>query len=408
MNASDHKRIVENGLKYLPEPSVDYWMAYEDFLKDASNFPDIFWPGANSDPTYLKKYPRWKEYIHIPVGDKCVGIHPLHQPTEHWKTAPPILAYLIAKALEYMRNGTAAEAAIFAGVLSHVIGDTGQAAHVADHVQLSALFQEEEDSYLIHSFMEANPEVYYPEHTYQARCLGNSEEELRWRLLHELAKLKKRSMRTIVPIMSALLKEDPKTAARYAAGSVGKCADLFADVLNSLYQVYQNKSCGLETVSLLDLEPIAWHCDGMFNFLPQKNHIPGRKWNEPLPLDIGHGAQQGIALLPEMYPGFTGHRYAFIEYTLPKRVFQHFSCLCGLNRLADRNDTSGIFEIQLDGETAWQSSVMEANAESVEVKIELGNAEFIRLYVRDSREDAAATKFFYPCFIEPIFYRIGT
>lgn len=69
-------------------------------------------------------------------------------------------------------------------------------------------------------------------------------DEFLWRLLQELVKLKKRSTRTIVPIMTATLKDDLDTAAQYASATVGECADLFADVLYTLTLIHLREKKG--------------------------------------------------------------------------------------------------------------------------------------------------------------------
>lgn len=227
MNGINHKRIAGKSLHYLSEPVRKFWQPQE-LLEDASNFPDIFWPGENSSPDYIQKYPDWKEYIMIPCNDTLVNCHSAFDSLKIWETYPVVLNFLVHRALDAMDSGDQELAVKIAGVLSHIIGDTGQAAHVFDSMQLSLLFQGDEDIYLIHSLIENNPMVSYPDHPYTARCLGDNVDEFLWRLLQELVKLKKRSTRTIVPIMTATLKDDLDTAAQYASATVGECADLFA------------------------------------------------------------------------------------------------------------------------------------------------------------------------------------
>ena len=404
MNGINHKRIAGKSLHYLSEPVRKFWQPQE-LLEDASNFPDIFWPGENSSPDYIQKYPDWKEYIMIPCNDTLVNCHSAFDSLKIWETYPVVLNFLVHRALDAMDSGDQELAVKIAGVLSHIIGDTGQAAHVFDSMQLSLLFQGDEDIYLIHSLIENNPMVSYPDHPYTARCLGDNVDEFLWRLLQELVKLKKRSTRTIVPIMTATLKDDLDTAAQYASATVGACADLFADVLYTLTLIHLREKKGPDAMSLLQLEPERWHCDGMFNFLPQKNYIPGPTRRTPLPLHIGNGPQLGIALLPDMFPGCTGGRCAFVEYPLPPGVFQKFTFSCGLNRAADRNETAGIFEIRLDDKTVWESPALDIHSPSVSAEVNLGRAERLQLLVKDARRDTAETKFFYPCFIEPVLWR---
>ncbi len=70
---------------------------------------------------------------------------------------------------------------------------------------------------MIHTFIENNPLVAYPEHEYHPGTLGDSATELKWMLLQKMAVLKKNSMLTIVPIMNHMLAGRPEAAAQYFA-----------------------------------------------------------------------------------------------------------------------------------------------------------------------------------------------
>ena len=83
MNGINHKRIAGKSLHYLSEPVRKFWQPQE-LLEDASNFPDIFWPGENSSPDYIQKYPDWKEYIMIPCNDTLVNCHSAFDSLKIW------------------------------------------------------------------------------------------------------------------------------------------------------------------------------------------------------------------------------------------------------------------------------------------------------------------------------------
>ena len=200
--------------------------------------------------------------------------------------------------------------------------------------------------------------------------------------------------------MNATLAGDYKTGAEYASHTVAECTDIFADVLYTLYLLDKGEKGLSGNLNLPDLAEESWHCDGMFNFLPQKNFLPSKKWDEPLPIDIGNGPRSGIGLLPDMYPFYPGIRHAYIQYRIPRGVFHKLTFRCGLNKTSEQNDTYAIFQILLDGKTVWESPALGANAEPYYSEVPLGDAETLRLQVRDAREDASETKFFYPCFTE--------
>ncbi|OQA85566.1 MAG: hypothetical protein BWY31_01848 [Lentisphaerae bacterium ADurb.Bin242] len=405
MNGVCHSWIAGNAIAFLPEPVGKYWAEYRELLENAANFSDIFWLGENSSPQYLEKYPDWRDYVFLPEDGEMKMGHYMLQPARTCQQLTAAAGYLISRVLSEMRSGRHERAVKFTGILSHMIGECGQAAHVADPKMLSALFQQEGQSSLFHSPMENNSLVSYPEHSYSAQCLGDDESETVWRFVQKLAVLKSHSTKTIVPIMNAILKNDFAEAAVYASRTVGECTDIMADLLYTLYALFEGKKKGPDSVSLLELEPEDYLCDGMFNFLPQRSVMPGKKWDEPIPLDAGDGARPGIALLPEMFPGHAFPRFAFVRYRIPSGVFRRFDFGCGLNRLADRNETSGIFEIRLDGKSVWQSPPLSVNSGNVYASIQPGRAEHLELYVRDSRTETATTKFFYPCFFDMTLHR---
>lgn len=402
MNAVCHEWISSGAVRALPGNAGKYWTPEIKLLEEASNFPDIFLLEDAAQPRFLQKYPEWRDYIMIPQNDGGrKNCHAAFDPLRLWETYPSVLDYLVDETLNAMAAGDRIRAVKFAGVLSHLIGDTGQAAHVGDPRVLSPLFQAPGDVYLIHTFMENNPLVSYPEHQYCPKTLGDSPAELKWMLLQQMALLKKRSLLTIVPIMNHLLAEDGKAAATYASNTVGECADLLADLLLTLFQIMEGGKQSAPSVSLRGLEPERSFCDGMFNYQPQLDRIPGRTRGESIPLDIGFGEQRGIALLPNLFPSIRERRIAFAQYTLPPGVFRFFRFSCGLNRRAERNESSCVFELYLDDTLRWSSPRVTVDSPLTDICVDLGNASSLRIVAADGRENSFQTKFFYPCFINP-------
>lgn len=401
MNSICHKWICAGAVKALTGNAGKYWSGELELLEEASNFPDIFCPGEASAPFYLQKYPEWREYIQIPLRGGVKNCHEAFNPQKLWETYPEVLDYLVDKTLESMIANDRIRAVKFAGILSHLIGDTGQAAHTFDPRIISALFQGRGDVYMIHTFIENNPLVAYPEHEYHPGTLGDSATELKWMLLQKMAVLKKNSMLTIVPIMNHMLAGRPEAAAQYASNTVGECADLLADLLWTLFQIAHGGKNSPHSVSLEELEAEAYFCDGMFNYLPQLNRIPGKNRDDSIPLDIGFGEQNGIALLPNLFPGIRERRTAFVQYPLPPGVFRYLKFSCGLNRRAERNETACVFEVYLDEKLCWTSHPVTADSPQTGICLPLGDASSLRLLAADGRENSVQTKFFYPCFIKP-------
>lgn len=401
MNAICHEWIARGAVAALQGEAADYWNPETELLAEASNFPDLFAPGEFSSPDALRKHPDWMDYILIPTPGGRKNFHTFFNPLELMETYPPVLAWLIPQILNAMQNGERKRAAKFAGILSHLIGDTGQPAHDFDPSLLAALFQNEGGVYLIHTFLENTPPVHPPEQFRIPVILGDSAKELQWRMLQKLAVLKKHACLKIVPILTDLLAGNLSRAAIPASESIAECADLLASFLQTLFSIHEGECGKEETIRLEEMEPADWFCDGMFNGLPQINRIPGRDPSHSLPLDLGSGAEKGIALLPNLFPGFEGRRSAFAEYLLPPGVFRRITFRCGLNRAAERNETNAVFELFLDGKLRWSSPETGIGTPPVPADIPLDNAERLRIQVSDCRENAIETKFFYPCILTP-------
>ena len=85
----------------------------------------------------------------------------------------------------------------------------------------------------------------------------------------------------------------------------------------------------------------------------------------------------------------------------PAKGFRLFSCDCGLNRRAPKNETAAVFRIFLDGKPVWESPELDAEAAPCHAEIRLNGEGRLRLQVQDARRDARETRFFHPCFIAP-------
>ena len=405
MNGLQHAQIGRAAVDVLPDDAFTFWNRQRELLAEASNFPDLFWPGEDADPGYRKRYPEWRDYIMIPVDGRMINCHNAFDPLNLWDSYPPVLHYLVTENLESMKRKDGARAAKFAGVLSHLIGDTGQVAHVIDPRVVVPLLCKENECYLLHTYLENIPGVHCPEHEHRPECLAADAETLEWHLIQRLAYLKRRSLQTAVPTMTALEKGDRKAASEIASKTVGWCADLLADLLYTFWCINAGMTEEAPVrYEVQNLEFSGFCCDGMFNGMPQINHIPGQKKEQSLPLILGDHPENGIALLPWLYPGYPGIRRAFVEYLLPEHGFSSLEFTCGLSRSAERNETSAVFEVFLDGVLLWKSPALSLDSEPLRARISLPAGKRLRLQVRDARskEFSAPTRFFYPVFLSPV------
>ena len=185
---------------------------------------------------------------------------------------------------------------------------------------------------------------------------------------------------------------------------------LLADTMATVMAIAGHLDCPVAPIALTEIIPESYDVDNMFNYQPMINAIPGQSFDCPTPLNIGEGQTSGICLLPMMASSYTDLRKSYAEYCLPEGEFKYFSVKLGIQRFytpdevphySRSNETAGIFELRLDGRTVYRSEPIDDTTAPVFVKIPLGNAKKLMLYVRDVREPNPLTKFFYPVFAEP-------
>lgn len=402
MNTPMHVLITETALDCLTGECRAFWRSLKTPMSRASNYPDYFAAGDRDDERNVLIDPDWREYNTIPTGTTVEHIK--FDPLKLRETYPAMLKHWTKKIITNIKSGDYEKAAKFAGVLSHIVGDTGQAAHVFDERYLKYLLPQGDKCFVIHPTIE-RISGRIGQFMYQPEILAVSLDELNWRMIEELEILKCRNMAEVVPIMQAVLHDDHAAAEASASRTLVSCIELFADVLFTIWNLIFNKSLQIENeFELKRLLPFKEHCDMLFNYGIMVDRIPGKDINEPLVLDLGHGETPGIALLADMAPFHETIRESFVDYSIPGGVFKYFVAEIGLNHNS-LNETKAVFKVLLDGRIVYESKAMSGDDDGVEIKIELKEAERLRLYVCDARPAPCDTKFFYPVFANPRFFR---
>lgn len=402
MDGLMHELIVKAAANWLDGAAAELWRPQLKSLEQASNYPDYFAAGENSKAENRALEPDWREYTIVMDADGAPSpAHAMTKSQELRGTFTDIIRVWNSKTLDALAVGQLERAAKFAGCLSHLVGDAGQTAHLFDERLVKRLFPQGDRLFVIHSAIErVHGTIVQTSH--RSRLLGASLPELTWRLVEELELLQRREAAELAPIMQALLAQDQAAAKASASRTVTHCAELFTDVLFSLWAI----SCGETTAMATDLDlrsliPLKENCDMLFNFGIVLDRAPGKNMDSTLPLDPGLGrAIPGIALLANMAPNFKGVRETSVEYLIPSGVFQNVECLAGLNHNQE-NQTDAIFEVRLDGRTVFRSGALGQNDAAVAVKVKLGSASTIEFYARDVRNAPCCTKFFYPVFAAP-------
>jgi NPCBM/NEW2 domain len=399
MDTPMHIQIAEAAVDWLTGDCANFWNPFRRTIAKASNYPDYFAAGERTAEKNTQTDTAWREYNMIPNTDHPV-VHAIFDPKKIRETYPAVINHWFEKIIENIKSGENEKAAKFIGTLSHIIGDTGQAAHTFDERPLKKLMPLGDKCFVIHSTIE---KVMGKIETkkYEAKVLANSIEELNWQLIEELEILKQSNTAEVIPILKAIMDGDNVTAEASASRSLTSCAKLFADVLFTTWNIAFNKDIKLEDeLKIQRLIPLCEHCDMLFNYGIMQDCIPGKTINEAVKLNLGAGDMRGIALLTDMAQSFKEERKAFVEYSIPCNTFKYFETEIGLNHYAV-NKTKAIFKVKLDNKTVFTSEPLGKDNFGVKIKIKLGDAQRIQLYVCDARPAPCDTKFFYPIFANP-------
>ena len=397
MNNSMHIHISEEAINWLTGDCAAFWKPLREIIAKASNYPDYF---TSMDEKHSLIDPDWRDYSMIPGAGNALG-HSIFAPAKIRETYPVIVNHWITETIANIKSGNNEKAAKFIGCLSHIIADTGQAAHAFDERPLKKLLPQGDKRFIFHSIMESvNGKI--ETQKYEAKALGGSLNELDWRLIEELEILKLRNTAEVIPLVKALMDEDDAAAEASATRSISSCAELFADLLFSIWNIVFEKTKILKNeFELQSLVPVNQACDMLFNYEIMIDRIPGKKINESLTLNLGAKDVKGIALLANMSPFFKKARETFVEYSIPSNIFKYFESEIGLNHNSI-NDTKAVFKVKLDGKTVFTSKALGKNDPGVKIKVELGNAKRLQLYARDARPAPCDTKFFYPVYAKPV------
>ena len=395
-----HIQIAEAAVDWLTGDCANFWNQFRKAIAKSSNYPDYFSAGERTAEKNDQIDIAWREYTMISDANTPV-VHTMFNPLKIRETYPSVINHWIEKVIENIKSGHNEKAAKFVGTLSHIIGDTGQAAHVFDERPLKQLLPQGDKRFIIHSTIE-KVHGKIKAQKYGAKVLGSSIEELNWRLIEELEILKQSNTAEVIPILKSIMDDDDIASEASASRSLTLCAKLFADVLFSIWNIAFNKQNKAENeLELRNLVPVNQACDMLFNYGIMIDRIPGKTLNKALALNLGSDKDVcGIALLTDMGQSFNEVRKAFVEYSIPHNIFKYFEAEIGLNHYAV-NETKAIFEVKLDSKTVFTSKSLGKDDFGVKIKIKIDDAQRIQLYVRDARPAPCDTKFFYPVFANP-------
>lgn len=405
MDAKVHKYIVARAIEWLPEEAKDFWSADLELMELSATYLDVFAAPDFVTPEKAAIEPDWHELVHINVDGDEYLLHSALDPSRIRATFPKFIKPYLQRIITALNQSDFQKATKLAGCFSHFIGDTGQPAHVVSDREIAELFPYQKERYMIyHPAVESIFGI--AEFDYIPRILGTTFSEINWRIIEKFEQLKRTSRAQEIPILIAIYQDDLQDAQEPANKAVQACVEFFSDFLYTLYcytveTFHESDFEQLSQLNLSTLVPVDTFCDMMYGFSPLIDRHPDFSQKDgftyPLiPFDLGTGEEvTGIALFSNMAPGFRETREAFVEYSIPVKVYKNFAAIIGLNHLC-ANGTEGVFEVWLDDTLVYCSEALSDKMPGEEIKIPLNDSSKIRLLARDARDAPCSTEFFYP------------
>ena len=232
MDGVMHMRMARWACRKV-EDKYPVWGAHIEDAAISSTYPDAYIFGEDAKDKSGWD-PLWRELDQIPTEQGPRPAQTIFDTLRLRETYPIVFRYLIHLSVESLRASRDELGVKAAGTLSHLIGDTVQAAHTTDNRMVTAMYPMGSWRYMTHAFMEAVFAELPDSVPYAPRLLADSEEMLCWRLCEELEKDKRLSIGEIPNLMGALRRGDQRAAEESAYRSAMTGAQLLADVTAAL------------------------------------------------------------------------------------------------------------------------------------------------------------------------------
>ena len=153
MDGVMHMRMARWACRKV-EDKYPVWGAHIEDAAVSSTYPDAYIFGEDAkDKTGWD--PLWRELDQIPTEQGPRPAQTIFDTLRLRETYPIVFRYLIHLSVESLRASRDELGVKAAGTLSHLIGDTVQAAHTTDNRMVTAMYPMGSWRYMTHAFMEA-------------------------------------------------------------------------------------------------------------------------------------------------------------------------------------------------------------------------------------------------------------
>ncbi len=273
-----------------------------------------------------------------------------------------ILRYFLDKVVNSFIAGKPADAARYAGTLSHAMEDWGCPAHVVPNDNMFTLFKQflppppEQAFTLLHSPIE-NGTFTVNLDRYKPRLLGTTVNEAAFNMLRRTQDATRHARAQTIPIIQAIYAGNTNAANAAQQIVAEHDAQLIADTLYTACCLSQKRFEDAQTLNRIDLSlwspqeaPDLYMPQSVFFGKPHWGHATlgvtmNNKVAVPLQLNV---LEHGKPVMKTFVSGIGTGTRSVLTYEIPSDVYTRFTALAGLHAALGKNGKV-LFEISGNG-----------------------------------------------------------
>ncbi len=399
MNHFGHPHLVRLAVTALPESSV--FRRFTGDIESTCLYPDTFAVAYGEGRTGP-----WRQYFPPAYRQEVDGS--LHSPRKLRKMFPPT-GYYIRKIKSQLKINPV-EAAKYAGVFSHYLGDFAQPAHWYG-IDIYSLMPPPGNfrNCNLHQVVEAvqsdskgtrrKPEL-----------LGMLEPDIILRMEARYQAIAKTAVAALVPMLQALYKGDEKGTVKAFNPAMNEAAAAFADFIYSLERLADNSFTLKEiernkVFSLLDIFPWDWDVEGLYGKRPLLDFVSANGGNNIYPFRINRKTGKniktvnvrGIVPVPYALPATGRELWSRIEYRLPTGRFSKFTAEAAPCAKIP-NQAKCRFVVGTEKGEVFSSRMLGSEDPAVKIDVNISGCRKLLLSVYT---DGSTDKLVYPVWAEP-------
>lgn len=412
MNGYSHNQINRAAYNFLPEWQKVIWKKERDKIFNLyANYPDFFADKGRPEEEKAKIDPNWKKYLIMPNGESIHGGAEIRKVTKKdlycymnyggLYQCPYFqyrLQHLLKSLLINMKQDKLAEAAKFAGCLSHYIADLAHPVHQLPYALIMRLFPKTEKFKFFHMHTRAESLVADVTLTkYKPRLLGVTLPEIVFRLKNELKGMIIRCYPELPKLMETIYSGRERKEISAVSRTMNETVKVVSDAIYSIFciayeRVNDQEKIDLETFDMRNLHPVNIYIDLMYGEpIIDASMLWTKSQGVPFKLitkDKGRFEKhifKGIGVLPDA--GCAGRdKSATITYDLTPMGYSKLKTLVGLNyEISERGAVR--FIVLGDGRELYQSPIICRKTPAREITVNIKDIRNLSLEVRACNED---------------------